>query len=402
MRGRPRRARAGRARAGRREGRRFAVPAPPAGGVPGPQQPARRGSGARAPRARARPGGLRGAPLPGAAAIASSRTCRPPKRCCAARTALRSTTTRRSCSFRSTSTRASSTTRRRDGALDHRTRTRRAARLDRAGQRAREAGPAARGRAGAARGARGAIRTTCASTARWRARCASAATRDGEIEVYREMLARQPDDHATLVALAEAQIGDEDLEGAIATFEQIEKRYPSDLRSLTRLGFLLYEARRYDEAIQRFERALGGDRRASTKWRSSWAWRSGAAAATTRRSRCFERVPAHHEHYAEARTQIAAIHERRGRYAEALAEVRAGAGLRALARPRALRRDAALEDRRLRGRRRVPRGAARRSARRRRAALQPRRHLRRGGAATTRRCATCSARSSTTPTTPTR
>jgi tetratricopeptide (TPR) repeat protein len=37
--------------------------------------------------------------------------------------------------------------------------------------------------------------------------------------------------------------------------------------------------------------------------------------------RAFERVPATHEYYAEARTQIAAIHERHGRYAEALAEV---------------------------------------------------------------------------------
>jgi Flp pilus assembly protein TadD len=46
--------------------------------------------------------------------------------------------------------------------------------------------------------------------------------KDGAIGVYREMLRQAPDDHSTLVALAEAQINDEDVEGAIETLERIE------------------------------------------------------------------------------------------------------------------------------------------------------------------------------------
>jgi tetratricopeptide (TPR) repeat protein len=144
--------------------------------------------------------------------------------------------------------------------------------------------------------------------------------RAGEIAIYREVLDQFPDDHGTLEALAEAQMDEDDLDGAIATFLEIERRYPGDHRSLVRLGFLLYEARRFEEASLRFERVLSIDpeeyeivfflgisrRRAG----------QDAEAAVV-----FEQIPAGHEHYAEARTQIAAIHERAGRYAEAMAEV---------------------------------------------------------------------------------
>jgi tetratricopeptide (TPR) repeat protein len=144
--------------------------------------------------------------------------------------------------------------------------------------------------------------------------------RAGEIEIYREVLAQNPDDHGTLVALAEAQMGDDDLDGAIVTFEEIERRYPSDLRSAVRLGFLLYEARRFEEASERFERVLDSNpeeyevsfflgisrRRAQDD--------DGALAA-------FAPIPPEHKHYAEARTQIAAIYERRGEHARALEEV---------------------------------------------------------------------------------
>ncbi len=144
--------------------------------------------------------------------------------------------------------------------------------------------------------------------------------RAGEIEVYREMLALHPDDHGTLSALADAQMAEDDLEGAIATLQELERSYPSDVRSSTRLGFLLYEARRFDEAAARFERALleypneheiafflGVSRR--------------RAGYEDEAIRAFESVPSDHKHYAESRTQIASIHERRGEFDAARREI---------------------------------------------------------------------------------
>jgi tetratricopeptide (TPR) repeat protein len=144
--------------------------------------------------------------------------------------------------------------------------------------------------------------------------------KDGAIGVYREMLRQAPDDHSTLVALAEAQINDEDVEGAIETLERIEASYPKDLESVKRLGFLLYEQHRFADSVKRFERV-----QASAPREYEVAFFAGVALHRLNRDedavRAFERVESHHEYYAEARTQIAAIRERRGRYAEALAEI---------------------------------------------------------------------------------
>ena len=144
--------------------------------------------------------------------------------------------------------------------------------------------------------------------------------KDGAIGVYREMLHQAPDDHATLTALAEAQINDEDVEGATETLERIEASYPSDLESVKRLGYLLYEAHRFKDAVARFERVLAASPR-----EYEVAFFDGVALRRLNRDadamRAFELVAQQHEYYAEARTQIAAIHERHGRYAEALAEV---------------------------------------------------------------------------------
>jgi tetratricopeptide (TPR) repeat protein len=144
--------------------------------------------------------------------------------------------------------------------------------------------------------------------------------RDGEIAVYREILDRTPGHHAALLSLSDMQLKSDDREGATATLEQIEKLHPSDLRSVVRLAFLYYEERRYAEAAERFERVslatpeewevvffLGIAQRRSG--------RSDAALAT------FARIPVESEHYADARTQLAALYERRESYAEALAEV---------------------------------------------------------------------------------
>jgi tetratricopeptide (TPR) repeat protein len=144
--------------------------------------------------------------------------------------------------------------------------------------------------------------------------------REGEIAIYREILDEQPDDHATLSALADAQMSEDDLEGAIATLEEVERRYPEDLRASVRLGFLYYEARRFGEASERFERAL-----VEFPDEHEIAFFLGISRRRENQDeealRAFASVPRQHEHYAEARTQMAAIYERRGDYAEAQQEI---------------------------------------------------------------------------------
>jgi tetratricopeptide (TPR) repeat protein len=144
--------------------------------------------------------------------------------------------------------------------------------------------------------------------------------REGEIAIYREVLDEYPDDHDTLMSLADAQIAAEDLEGAIGTLEYVERLYPGDLQATRRLGWLLYEARRFEGAVERFEHVLAEhpERHEVAFFlglaRKRAGFEEGAIAA-------FAGIPADHEHYADARTQIAAIYERRGEYAEALVEL---------------------------------------------------------------------------------
>ena len=144
--------------------------------------------------------------------------------------------------------------------------------------------------------------------------------REGEIAVYREVLESNPDHHGTLVALADAQMAEDDLDGAIATLMQVEERYPDDARSSVRLGFLLYEARRMEEAAARFEAALE-----AFPAEYEIAFFLGVARRRDNRDdealAVFATIPLSHKHYAEARTQMAAIHEKRGDFAEAREEV---------------------------------------------------------------------------------
>ncbi len=142
----------------------------------------------------------------------------------------------------------------------------------------------------------------------------------GEIAVYRQILDRSPGHHAALVALADAQLKADDREGAIATLEAIEAQHPDDLRTRVRLGFLYYEDRRYDEASERFESVLAANPSGYEVvfFLGIAQRRSGLgdeAIAT------FERIPEGNAHYPDARTQIAALYERRERFAEALVEV---------------------------------------------------------------------------------
>ena len=52
---------------------------------------------------------------------------------------------------------------------------------------------------------------------------------DSEAAVYREILEARPHHHSTLMALADVQIGQDDMEGAIRTLSEVVAHYPDDL-----------------------------------------------------------------------------------------------------------------------------------------------------------------------------
>jgi len=144
--------------------------------------------------------------------------------------------------------------------------------------------------------------------------------RKREIAVYEEVLQIHPHHHATLVALSDAQLAEGRRDQAIATLETVLRYHPDDLRSVLRLGFLEYEADHYDKAVTRFEKAL-----AANPSQHEIAYYLGLVRVRARDEAgalaAFEQVPPEHERYAEARSQIAGIYERRGDLAAALGEV---------------------------------------------------------------------------------
>jgi len=143
---------------------------------------------------------------------------------------------------------------------------------------------------------------------------------EAEIALYDEVLRLYPHDHSTLVALGEAQLAIEDIDGSIATFESIEQHYPEDLQSAVRLGYLLFEAHRFEYAERRFARVLAAnpDEHEVAFFLGVVRRRrgdgDGAIAA-------FESIPEQHRYFPEARAQIASVLERRGDYEQALAEI---------------------------------------------------------------------------------
>lgn len=144
--------------------------------------------------------------------------------------------------------------------------------------------------------------------------------RKREIQVYEEVLQAHPHHHATLVALSDAQLAEGRRDQAIATLEKVIKTHPDDLRSVLRLGFLEYEADHYEKAVSRFEKAL-----AANPQQHEVAYYLGLVRVRAHDEQgaivAFDRVPPEHERYAEARSQIAGILERRGDLAAAVAEV---------------------------------------------------------------------------------
>ena len=143
---------------------------------------------------------------------------------------------------------------------------------------------------------------------------------EAEVALYDEVIDLYPHHHSTLVALGEAQLALEDIDGSIATFESIEQRYPDDLQSAVRLGYLLFEARRFEEAERRFEHvlAVNAEEHEVAFFLGVVHRRRGDGDGAIR---AFESIPEKHRYFPEARAQIASVLERRGDYEQALAEI---------------------------------------------------------------------------------
>ncbi len=138
---------------------------------------------------------------------------------------------------------------------------------------------------------------------------------DSERAIYREILALHPHHHATLMALADVQLEENDTDGALRTLSEIEANYPNDMRSVVRLGFLHYEAENFSESASRFETFLAskpGDHEVRFVL-GIVRRRMGEDAAAIE---AFSAIPEDSEHYSEAHTQLAVLFERKREFAQ--------------------------------------------------------------------------------------
>jgi tetratricopeptide (TPR) repeat protein len=143
---------------------------------------------------------------------------------------------------------------------------------------------------------------------------------DTERAIYREILELHPHHHATLMALADVQLGENDTDGALRTLSEIETHYPNDMRSVVRLGFLYYEVENFSESARRFEAFIAsepGDHEVRF-FLGIVRRRMGEDAAAIE---VFSAIPKESEHYGEARTQMAVLFERNGEFERALEEI---------------------------------------------------------------------------------
>jgi len=144
--------------------------------------------------------------------------------------------------------------------------------------------------------------------------------RDGEIAVYEEVLALQPVHYGTLVSLAEAFVGADDIEGAIRIYERVAEKYPEDIDSLRRLTGLHYSLGHHDEAVARLEAALDanpGD--LELVYALGQVLRGSGDLVSA--IEVFQSVPSGTELYPDARLQLATIYEQQGDYSKSLVEV---------------------------------------------------------------------------------
>jgi tetratricopeptide (TPR) repeat protein len=146
--------------------------------------------------------------------------------------------------------------------------------------------------------------------------------REGEIAIYREVLAFEPHHHSTLAALADAYIALERWDEARRVLEELERRYPEDLRSIVRLGYLDLEQKDYSAASAGFEQALAENpEQHEVHYLLGMVQRRAGKLEEAQAS--FEQVPPEHERWSDARLQVAALKESRGDVRGALAEAEA-------------------------------------------------------------------------------
>ncbi len=145
--------------------------------------------------------------------------------------------------------------------------------------------------------------------------------RDSEVAVYHEVLLEYPHHHGTLVALGDSLIQQGRTEEAREVLEEIIRFHPQDARSAIRLALIEFDAEEYDLAAGRFEAALAAnpEDHEVAYFLGVLRQRMGAIDLALQ---AFERIPSHHGRYADARTQIAAVFEKRGDYARALEQAR--------------------------------------------------------------------------------
>ncbi len=144
---------------------------------------------------------------------------------------------------------------------------------------------------------------------------------NAEQRIYREILELRPHHHATLMALADVQLGENDAEGALRTLSEIEAHYPNDMRSVVRLGFLYYEAESFRESEARFETFLATEPDDYEVRFFLGIVRRQMGDDDAGAIEAFSAIPEQSDHFAEARTQLAVLFEREADFARALEEI---------------------------------------------------------------------------------
>ncbi len=176
--------------------------------------------------------------------------------------------------------------------------------------------------------------------------------RIGELGVYNEILAINPEHHATLIAKADAEIELGQRRAAVETLETIERAHPTDLRATLRLAFLDYEDEAWERAEGRFARAF-----AVLPQQSELAFFLGVVRREAGKPddalAVLDAIEPGQDRYVDARIQVADLYEERGDLARAidsldralLAEQRRAVQLyRSSLRARAGERDGAISD----------------------------------------------------------
>lgn len=138
-----------------------------------------------------------------------------------------------------------------------------------------------------------------------------------QLEVYREILATDPQHYGTLRDLASAYLTLDRNAEARDTLREIEKFYPDDYRSLVTLAVVEYELGEFAAAAGHFERVL-----AAEPLQYDFVYFLGLCrmelAQLDAAVPLFESVPPNHDRFADARIQLAAIFEKQNDLERAL------------------------------------------------------------------------------------